>query len=78
MAKGGNGIPLMVHWHGDPLGGFVETEIVGANPQGMDENIVPHGFFHDSSRIGADVLSRFYPGGPHHEGFGEGSASAQA
>jgi len=70
MAKGGCGIPLVVHWHGDPLGGFVETEIAGANPQGMDGSIIPHGYFYDSSCIGADVLSHFYPVGPHHEGIG--------
>ncbi len=77
MAKGGNGIPLVGHWNGDPLDGFVETETAGANPQGMDGDIVPHGFFHDSSYLGTDVLSRFHPCGPRDEDSGQGSASAQ-
>jgi len=70
MAKGGNRIPLVDHWNGDPLDGFVAAEAAGANPPGMDGNIVPHGFFHDSSHLGADVLSRFYADGPRDEGPG--------
>ena len=60
----------MGRWNGDPLNGFVETGTVGANPQGMDGDIVPHGFFHDPSHLGTYVLSRFYPGSPRDEGFG--------
>lgn len=70
MAKGGNRIPLVGHWNGDPLDGFAETETARDNPQGMDENIALHGFFHDPSDFGIDLLSRFHPGGPLDEGFG--------
>lgn len=63
MAKGGNRIPLVDHWNGDPLVGFVETETVGANSQGMDENGLLHWFFDDSSHFSSAVLSRFYPRG---------------
>ena len=78
MAKRGNGASFLGHWHCGSPGGFVETETARANLQGMDGNIVRHGFFHDSSRIGADVLSHLYPGDPRDETPGQGCASTQA
>ena len=77
MAKGGHGIPLVDRWNGDPLDGFVETEIAGTNPQGMDGNVLPHGFFHDSSHFGIDVLFRIYPDDPYDEDPRQESTSAQ-